>query len=96
MRGGETIIRQKDSNNYMLADIKKYDPETGELVVDIKSSVGESSGEPIDNWVIDLKAGYGDLKSAYEGICLNLQIPLDELTVSVIRMIDAEVNGLFK
>ena len=89
MRGGETIIRQKDSNNYMLADIKKYDPETGELVVDIKSSVGESSGEPIDNWVIDLKAGYGDLKSAYEGICLNLQIPLDELTVSVIRMIDS-------
>lgn len=89
MRGGETIIRQKDSNNYMLADIKKYDPETGELVVDIKSSVGESSGEPIENWIIDLKAGYGDLKSAYEGICLNLQIPLDELTVSVIRMIDS-------
>jgi len=79
------------------------DPKLINVVVDFANMPGDERDEIIDYYLDhhgvfteeqkkkykDMPVGKSETASAYEAICLNLGVPQDDLTVSVIRMIDA-------
>lgn len=79
------------------------DPKLINVVVDFANMPGDERDEYIDYYLDhhgvftpeqkekykSAPVGKSETASAYEAICLNLGIPQDDLTVSVIRMIDA-------
>ena len=83
------------------------DPKLINVVVDFANMPGDERDQMIDYYLDhhgifteEEKERYknapvskSETASAYEAICLNLQVPQDDLTVSVIRMIDAAKYG---
>ena len=81
----------------------KVDPELINVVVDFANMPGDERDQYIDYYLDhhgvfspeqkekykSAPVGKSETASAYEAICLNLGVPQDDLTVSVIRMIDA-------
>ena len=83
------------------------DPKLINVVVDFANMPGDERDKMIDYYLDhhgvfteEEKEKYknspvskAETASAYEAICLNLQVPQDDLTVSVIRMIDSAKYG---
>jgi hypothetical protein len=81
----------------------KVDPKLINVVVDFANMPGDERDQMIDYYLDhhgvfteeekerykSSPVGKSSTASAYEAICLNLGVPQDDLTVSVIRMIDA-------
>jgi hypothetical protein len=88
----------------------KVDPELINIVVDFANMPGDERDQYIDYYLDhhgvftpeekerykSSPVGKSDTASAYEAICLNLQVPQDSLIVSVIRMIDAAKYDEYK
>jgi len=83
------------------------DPKLINVVVDFANMPGDERDKMIDYYLDhhgvfteeekekykNSPVGKSETASAYEAICLNLQVPPDDLTVSVIRMIDSAKYG---
>ena len=88
----------------------KVDPKLINVVVDFANMPGDERDEMIDYYLDhhgvftdeqkekykSSPVGKSSTASAYEAICLNLGVPQDDLTVSVIRMIDAAKYDEYK
>ena len=88
----------------------KVDPELINIVVDFANMPGDERDEMIDYYLDhhgvftkEQKERYknspvskSSTASAYEAICLNLQVPQDDLVVSAVRMIDAAKYDEYK
>jgi len=88
----------------------KVDPKLINVVVDFANMPGDERDKMIDYYLDhhgvfteeekerykSSPVGKSDTASAYEAICLNLGVPQDDLTVSVIRMIDAAKYDEYK
>ena len=88
----------------------KVDPKLINVVVDFANMPGDERDSMIDYYLDhhgvftdeqkekykSSPVGKSSTASAYEAICLNLGVPQDDLTVSVIRMIDAAKYDEYK
>jgi hypothetical protein len=88
----------------------KVDPKLINVVVDFANMPGDERDQMIDYYLDhhgvfteeekekykSSPVGKSSTASAYEAICLNLGVPQDDLTVSVIRMIDAAKYDEYK
>ncbi len=88
----------------------KVDPELINIVVDFANMPGDERDEMIDYYLDhhgvftkEQKERYknspvskAETASAYEAVCLNLQVPQDDLVVSGVRMIDAAKYDEYK
>jgi hypothetical protein len=88
----------------------KVDPELINVVVDFANMPGDERDQYIDYYLDhhgvftkEQKERYknspvskAETASAYEAVCLNLQVPQDDLVVSAVRMIDAAKYDEYK